>query len=73
MERRVNLLFDLLNNGLLDTKLVNGLMALVGAVDRRDQQGALGIHLQLVTQSGSSGDVSGALVGVKMIISRLNG
>lgn len=73
MERRVNLLFDLLNNGLLDTKLVNGLTALVGAVDRRDQQGALGIHLQLVTQSGSSGDVSGALVGVKMIISRLNG
>ncbi|CAO1623334.1 unnamed protein product [Sympodiomycopsis kandeliae] len=69
-ERRLNLLFDHLNNGLIsDQKFIAGLVELSRAVDARNQQAALGIHVQLVTSA--SGDVAAALVGVKFVISRL--
>lgn len=69
-ERRLNILFDHLNNGLItDGKLLGGLTELARAVDARNQQAALGIHVQLVTTA--SGDIAAALVGVKMVISRM--
>lgn len=68
-ERRLNVLFDYLNNSLLDPKMVAGLQNLVQAVDARNQQAALGVHVQLVTSA--SGDVAQALVGVKFVLTRL--
>lgn len=68
-ERRINLLLDHLNCGTIDAKTVGGLMQIVAAIEARNKQAALNIHLQLVTSS--SGDVAAGLVGVKMIISRL--
>ncbi|CAO1624180.1 unnamed protein product [Parajaminaea phylloscopi] len=68
-ERRLNILFDYLNNGLLDAKAVSGLQALTQAVDARNQQAALGIHVQLVTSA--SGDFAQALVGIKFVLTRL--
>ncbi|SJX65258.1 related to SEC31-component of the COPII coat of ER-golgi vesicles [Sporisorium reilianum f. sp. reilianum] len=68
-ERRINLLLDHLNCGTIDAKTVSGLMQIVAAIEARNKQAALNIHLQLVTSS--SGDVAAGLVGVKMIISRL--
>lgn len=68
-ERRINLLLDLLNNGMVDAKVVGGLMQIVAAVESRNKQGALGVYTGLVT--GVTGEVGQGLVGVKMIISRL--
>ncbi|KAJ1018643.1 hypothetical protein NDA13_006333 [Ustilago tritici] len=68
-ERRINLLLDHLNCGTIDAKSVQGLMQIVAAIEARNKQAALNIHLQLVTSS--SGDVAAGLVGVKMLISRL--
>lgn len=68
-ERRLNMLFDYLNNSLLDPKSIDGLQKLVQAVDARNQQAALSIHVQLVTSA--SGDVAQALVGVKFVLTRL--
>lgn len=69
-ERRLNILFDHLNNGLItDGKMISGLTELSRAIEARNQQAALGIHVQLVTSA--SGDIAAALVGVKMVISRM--
>ncbi|PWN51119.1 hypothetical protein IE53DRAFT_314480 [Violaceomyces palustris] len=68
-DRRLNILFDNINCGTVDQKIVNGLMQLIGAIEARNQQAALQIHLQLATSA--SGDISAALVGVKMLISRM--
>lgn len=69
-ERRLNLLFDWINNGLVtDARIIGGLRELCAPVERRDVQGALAIHVGLVT--AASGEVSQGLVGVKFIISRL--
>ena len=68
-ERRINLLLDHLNCGTLDAKIVQGLLQLCSAMDARNQQAALNLHLQLATSA--SGDVTAALVGVKMLISRM--
>ncbi|EPQ27901.1 uncharacterized protein PFL1_04645 [Pseudozyma flocculosa PF-1] len=68
-ERRINLLLDHLNCGTIDAKLIQGLLQLVGAINARNQQAALNIHLQLVTSA--TGDITAGLVGVKMLISRM--
>ena len=70
-EQRVNLLFDLINCGTIDAKVMPLLHQLCQAIEARNQQAALGLHLQLVSSS-SGGDLSAALVGVKMLISKLN-
>ncbi|PWZ01867.1 hypothetical protein BCV70DRAFT_185434 [Testicularia cyperi] len=68
-ERRVNLLLDHLNCGTVDPKTTHALLQLVAAIDARNQQAALNLHLQLVTSA--SGDIAAALVGVKMLVSRM--
>lgn len=68
-ERRINLLLDHLNCGTVDPKLFQGLMQIVAAIDARNQQAALAVHLQLVTVA--TGDIAAALVGVKMLLSRM--
>jgi len=70
-DRRVNLLFDLINCGTLDAKLIPGLHQLCQAIEARNQTAALGLHVQLVSSS-SGGDFSAALVGVKLLISKMN-
>ncbi|KAN0064406.1 protein transport protein S31 [Thecaphora frezii] len=69
-ERRINLLLDHLNCGTVDAKMVQGLLQLVGAINARNQAAALSIHLQLATSA--TGDITAALVGVKMLISRMS-
>lgn len=68
-DKRVQLLLDLMNNGLVDAKLVPVLQQLGKAIDARHQQGALSLHVQLVTMA--TGDVATALVGVKFLIAKL--
>lgn len=69
-ERRLNLLFDWINNGLVtEPRIVEGLKGLVAPVERRDTQAALSVHVGLVT--AASGEVAQGLVGVKFVISRL--
>lgn len=70
-DRRINLLFDLINCGTVDAKVMPGLHQLCQAVEARNQQAALGLHVQLVSAS-SGGDLSAALVGVKLLISKMN-
>lgn len=69
-ERRVQLLLDLFNNGLIDGKMVPVLQQLGQALGARNQQGALSLHVQLVTMA--SGDIATALVGVKFLIAKLS-
>ncbi|CAD6913139.1 unnamed protein product [Tilletia controversa] len=69
-ERKLNLLFDGLNCGTIDPKAIGLLIQLAQAVGARNQQGALGLHLELATSS--SGELSTALTGIKFLISRLN-
>ncbi|KAE8257789.1 hypothetical protein A4X13_0g2131 [Tilletia indica] len=69
-ERKLNILFDGLNCGTIDPKAIPLLLQLAQAVAARNQQAALGLHLELATSS--SGELSTALTGVKFLISRLN-
>ena len=68
-DRRVQLLLDLLNNELIEPKSVPLLQQLAQAMDARDQQGALQLHVQLATSA--SGDFATSLVGVKFLIAKL--
>lgn len=68
-DRRVQLLLDLLNNELVDPRAVPLLQQLGQALDARDQQGALQLHVQLATIA--SGDFAASLVGVKFLIAKL--
>lgn len=70
-DRRVNLLLDLLNCGMLEPKVVQGLHGICQAIEARNQQAATAQHVQLVSSSGG-GDLSTSLVGVKLLISKLN-
>lgn len=70
-DRRINLLFDLINCGTVDPKLMPNLQQLCQAIEARNQQAALGLHVQLVSVS-PGGDFSAALVGVKLLISKMN-
>ena len=69
-DRRVQLLLDLLNNGLVEDRLTPLLLQLAHAIHARDQQGALQLHVQIATMA--SGDLATALVGVKFLIAKLN-
>ena len=68
-DKRIQLLLDVMNNGLVDAKLVPVLQQLAQAIQARNQQGALQLHVQLVTMA--TGDVATALVGVKFLIAKL--
>ena len=68
-DKRVQLLLDVMNNGLVDARLVPVLQQLAQAIQARNQQGALQLHVQLVTMA--TGDVATALVGVKFLIAKL--
>ena len=69
-DRRVQLLLDLLNNALVDEKVVPPLLQLAQAIQARDQQGALQLHVHIATMA--SGDLATALVGVKFLIAKLS-
>ncbi|UZJ54908.1 hypothetical protein CBS101457_004228 [Exobasidium rhododendri] len=70
-DRRINLLFDLINCGTLDPKVIPGVQQLCQAIEARNQTAALGLHVQLVSIS-SGGDFSAALVGIKLLITKMN-
>jgi len=69
-ERKLNALFDALNCGTIAPAAIPLLLQLVAAMGARNQQAALGLHLELATTS--SGELSSALTGIKFLISRLN-
>lgn len=71
VDRRINLLFDLINCGTVDAKFMPGLHQLCQAIEARNQQAALGLHVQLASSS-SGGDLSTVLVGIKLLISKMN-
>ncbi|KAK0544963.1 protein transport protein S31 [Tilletia horrida] len=71
-ERKLNLLFDLLNCDSIEPKAIALLRRLADAVAARDKNAALAAHVELVT-SGSSGELTSALVGVKFVIMRMQG
>jgi protein transport protein SEC31 len=71
VDRRINLLFDLINCATVDAKIMPGLHQLCQAIEARNQQAALGLHVQLASSS-SGGDMSTVLVGVKLLISKMN-
>ena len=69
-DRRVQLLLDLLNNELVNPKAAPLLVHLAQALDARDQQTALDLHVQLATIA--TGDFATTLIGVKFLIARLS-
>lgn len=70
VDKRVNMLLDLLNCGTLDARVVQALSGICQAIDARNQQAALSQYVQLA--SSTSGDVATALFGLKQVISKLN-
>ncbi|CEH14651.1 wd40 repeat-like protein [Ceraceosorus bombacis] len=69
-ERRLNLLFDHLNCGTVDARLLPILSQLIQAIDARNQPAALSLHLEAASMA--TGELGAAMVGVKLLISRLN-
>ncbi|KAG8881687.1 protein transport protein S31 [Tulasnella sp. 331] len=70
-ERRLNTLFDALNCETLSTSVSEKLHGLTNAMERRDQQAALQIHLEMLTTATTSDDIALWASGVKLLIMRL--
>ncbi|KAG8985457.1 protein transport protein S31 [Tulasnella sp. JGI-2019a] len=70
-ERRLNALFDALNCETLSKSVSDQLNALTDAMERRDQQAALQIHVDMLTTATASDDIALWAPGVKLLIMRL--
>ncbi|KAM0793724.1 hypothetical protein ACM66B_001148 [Microbotryomycetes sp. NB124-2] len=68
-EKRINLLFDMLNCETLSGASVNRLLEVCKAIDARNKQQALDSHLQMIT-SGAT-DVGSFQAAVKFLIQRM--
>ncbi|KAK4050426.1 protein transport protein S31 [Microbotryomycetes sp. JL201] len=68
-EKRINLLFDMLNCETLSSASVNRLLEVCKAIDARNKQQALDLHLQMIT-SGAT-DVGSFQAAVKFLIQRM--
>ena len=53
MEKRLNLLFDMLNCETLPQAQLDRVLEIVKAIEARNQPLALDLHLQMLTQGGS--------------------
>ena len=69
-EKRLNLLFDMLNCGTLSDKSVDKVLEIVDAIKARDQQRALELHLGMLT-GGGAGDTGAFQAALKLVIQRM--
>ncbi|KDQ10528.1 hypothetical protein BOTBODRAFT_36224 [Botryobasidium botryosum FD-172 SS1] len=67
-ERRLNMLFDLLNCETLPAPIVEQLGQLARAIEARDQPASLAIHLDLLTKGSRMADIGFWMAGVKRLI-----
>ncbi|KAI0826287.1 hypothetical protein BC629DRAFT_1434747 [Irpex lacteus] len=71
LERRVNPLFDALNCETLSKGVTDKLQQLTGAIQARDREGALAIHIDLLRTGSLTDDIGIWMAGVKQLIIRL--
>ncbi|KAJ7630331.1 hypothetical protein FB45DRAFT_915213 [Roridomyces roridus] len=71
LERRINPLFDALNCETLSQPVVDQLLVLTQAMQSRDRQAALAIHVDLLTRGSQTDDIGLWMSGVKQLIMRL--
>ncbi|KAF7367477.1 Nucleoporin-interacting protein [Mycena sanguinolenta] len=71
LERRINPLFDALNCETLSPSVVEQLLVLTRAMESRDRQAALAIHVDLLTRGSQTDDIGLWMSGVKQLIMRL--
>ncbi|KZT33889.1 hypothetical protein SISSUDRAFT_1053654 [Sistotremastrum suecicum HHB10207 ss-3] len=70
-ERRVNALFDALNCSTIPPPVIEQLNSLVQAVQARDREGALAIHMGLLTSASKTQDIGLWMSGVKQLLMRI--
>lgn len=69
-EKRLNLLFDMLNCGTLSEKSVGMVLEIVAAIESHNQALALDLHLQMLTQGGAT-DTGAFQAALKLVIQRM--
>jgi len=71
LERRINPLFDALNCETLSQPVVDQLLVLTRAIEARDRDAALSIHVDLLTRGSRTDDIGLWMSGVKQLILQL--
>ncbi|KAH7912755.1 hypothetical protein BJ138DRAFT_1060464 [Hygrophoropsis aurantiaca] len=71
LERRINPLFDALNCETLSKLVVDQLLILTRAMEARDRDAALSIHVDLLTRGSQIDDIGLWMSGIKQLIMRL--
>jgi len=65
-KKRVDMLFDKMNDGEVPEPAVRLLLDFTVELERGNYEGAMGVHMNLIT--GNFGDISGSLVGLKRLV-----
>ncbi|KAI0634701.1 hypothetical protein C8Q77DRAFT_1103589 [Trametes polyzona] len=71
LERRINPLFDALNCETLSQPVCEQLIMLTRAMEARDRESAMAIHMDLLTRGSLTDDIGLWMSGVKQLIVRL--
>ncbi|KAG0147287.1 hypothetical protein CROQUDRAFT_91729 [Cronartium quercuum f. sp. fusiforme G11] len=71
-ERRLNVLFDGLNCETVPATVVDELLEIVKAIESRNLQHALQLHISLLTSGVKSDELTTYMPAIKMLITRLN-
>lgn len=71
VERRMSTMFDSLNCETLSPNVIEGLSNICKAMSQRDREGALGIHLDLLTLGSKTEDIGLWMSALKQLIIRL--
>ncbi|GJE96308.1 WD40 repeat domain-containing protein [Phanerochaete sordida] len=71
LERRINPLFDALNCETLSKPVCDQLLVLTRAMEARDRESALAIHIDLLRTGSMTDDIGLWMAGVKQLIMRL--
>ncbi|EGO03497.1 hypothetical protein SERLA73DRAFT_165175 [Serpula lacrymans var. lacrymans S7.3] len=71
LERRINPLFDALNCETLSKPVVDQLLVLIRAMQARDRDAALAIHVDLLTRGSQTDDIGLWMSAIKQLIMRL--
>ncbi|KAH9932332.1 uncharacterized protein B0H18DRAFT_1137560 [Fomitopsis serialis] len=71
LERRINPLFDALNCETLSTPVQEKLLVLSRAIEAHDRDGAMALHMDLLTTGSLTDDIGLWMSGVKQLILRL--
>lgn len=71
-ERRLNVLFDGLNCETVPQTIVDELLDIVKAIESRNLQHALQLHISLLTSGVKSEELTTYMPAIKMLITRLN-